>query len=234
MPREKPAESSERLLGEFLLRACHDLKTPVRTIRTSAEILRREGLSEGQPTTEKHLGFIVDAAKKIDSLANALTSYSLAAQIEESSFAPVSLDVVVRAALARLDTEIRRQDARVAADKLPRVAGNSDRLAQLFDLLLGNALRHRSEQTPQIRITAEKKSDQWLIGVQDNGVGIEAAWLDRIFMPFVRLRSTSEGTGLSLAICRIIVERHGGRLWVQSTPGQGSTFFFTLPAAGEG
>ena len=125
-----------------------------------------------------------------------------------------------------------RSSASGASSDLPRVSGNSDRLAHLFDLLLRNALRHRSDRTPEIRITAQKENDRWLIGVQDNGVGIEAAWLERIFRPFVRLRGGTEGAGLSLATCRIIIERHGGRIWVESTPDQGSRFCFTLPAAG--
>lgn len=233
-PPESPGspESPERTLSEFLLRACHDLKSPLRSIRTSAEILKRESVPSPGSTTEKHLAFIVDGTRKIDMLATALTSYSLALQIEASSFTPVSLDVVLRSALARLNPEMREQNARVIASDLPRVSGNSDRLAHLFDLLLRNALRHRSDRTPEIRITAQKENDRWLIGVQDNGVGIEAAWLERIFRPFVRLRGGTEGAGLSLATCRIIIERHGGRIWVESTPDQGSRFCFTLPAAG--
>lgn len=239
MQTEKPAghlesgESSEKLLSEFLLRACHDLKTPVRAIRTSAEILRREKLSADDPAATKHLGFIFDGVRKIDSLADAMTSYSVALQTEDSSFTTVSLGALLRAALARMDRELREQNAQVIAGELPRVCGNSDRLVQLFGFLLRNALQNHSDETPRIRITAEKDGDHWLIGVQDNGVGIEAQWLERIFRPFVRLRGGAEGAGLSLATCRIIVERHGGKLWAQSTPGQGSTFFFTLPAAEE-
>lgn len=237
MPTEKPAEkpqggeSPEKVLSEFLLRSCHDLKTPLRAIRTSAEILRRESLSADDPAATKHLGLIFDGVRKIDSLADELTGYSLALQIEDSSFSQVSLGALLRGALARLDRELREQNAQIIAGDLPRVCGNSDRLAQLFGLLLRNALQNRSDETLRIQITAEKDGDRWLIRVQDNGVGIEAQWLERIFMPFVRVRGGVEGAGLSLATCRIIVERHGGKLWAESTPGQGSTFFFTLPAA---
>ncbi len=120
--------------------------------------------------------------------------------------------------------------------ELPRVFGNPDRLAQVFENLLRNAVRHRGESAPHIHVQAEKQAaadgqEEWLFAIRDNGPGIEAAYLERIFKPFERLSAEKpEAPGMGLAICRAIVERHGGKLWVESTPGSGSTFFFTLAA----
>jgi signal transduction histidine kinase len=141
------------------------------------------------------------------------------------------MDVLFRTVLAMLDKELRANDARVTNDKLPRVSGDPDRLMEVFENLLHNALRHRGPDPPQIQITVERRADEWLLAVRDNGPGVEAAYLKSIFQPFVRLHGQqSAAPGLGLAISRVIVERHGGRIWAESAPGAGATFLFTLPA----
>jgi chemotaxis family two-component system sensor kinase Cph1 len=226
--------TSDKDLSEFLLRACHDLRASVRAIGVHAERLRKDSQAP-QPVSdfEQRLKFILDGARKIESLTDGLSAYSVALQIEEASFQSTSMGLMLRTAMARLDTELRAHEAEVTCGELPRVSGNPDRLMQIFETLLSNALRHRGERPPRIHITAEKREEEWLFAVRDNGPGIDTAYLERIFRPFERLRSTErDATGLGLAICRAIVKRHGGKLWADSTPGTGSVFLFTLPAIG--
>lgn len=224
--------TSDRDLAEFLLRACHDLRSAMRAISAHAEKLRKEGPAAAD--FETRMGFILDGARKIDSLTDGLTAYSIALQIEETAFQSTSMGLMLRTAMARLDAELRARAAEVTYGELPRVSGNPDRLAQIFETLLRNALRHQGEHTPRIHITAEKQGEEWLFTVRDNGAGIDSAQLEHIFRPFERLRSTeNDATGLELPTCRAIVKRHGGRLWAESTPGTGSAFLFTLPAASQ-
>jgi len=224
--------TSDRDLSDFLLRACHDLRASLRAINAHAEMLRKDSQgTQGVSDFQRHLGFILDGARKINSLADGLTAYSIALHIEEASFQSTSMGLALRTAMAKLDTELRAHGAEVTCGELPRVSGDPDRLAQVFEILLSNALRHRGESPLRIHITAEKSDEEWLFTVRDNGPGIDTAYLERIFRPFERLHAREgDGAGLGLAICRAIVERHGGRLWAESTPGTGSVFLFTLPA----
>jgi light-regulated signal transduction histidine kinase (bacteriophytochrome) len=224
--------TSDQDLSEFLLRACHDLRSAMRAISAHTERLRKDG--QAASDFEQRLGFILDGARKIDSLTDGLTAYSIALQIEEASFQSISMGLMLRTALAKLDADLRARGAEVTYGELPRVSGNPDRLAQIFETLLRHAVRHEGEHPPRIHVTAEKQNEEWLFAIRDNGAGIDAAQLERIFRPFERLSSKeSDATGLELAICRAIVNRHGGKLWAESTPGTGSVFLFTMPAAGK-
>jgi signal transduction histidine kinase len=141
------------------------------------------------------------------------------------------MDVVLRLALARVDKELRGCGAKVAYGELPPVFGNPDRLMQLFENLVRNAVDHRGLDAPRIRIDAARHPEGWLFTVADNGPGVDPASLEAIFLPFERLPGKEPaGAGLGLAICRAIVERHGGRTWAESQPGTGLAFRFTLPA----
>ena len=222
--------TSDPDLSRFLLRACHDLRSSLRAIRVHTELLRRETPPE-LTALDQHIGFILDGSGRMESLTDGLSAYSLALQIDQSSFRPTRMELVVRTALAKLDKEVRDAGAEVTSGALPVVSGNLDRLVQVFDILLRNALRHRGERHPRIHIAAEKLDQAWLVTVQDNGPGIEAEYFERVFQPFERLQAAhSEGAGMGLTICRAIVERHGGRIRVESEPGAGSRFLFTLPA----
>jgi len=158
-----------------------------------------------------------------------LTDYSLALQTDPKAFQPVPMDVILRAALAKLARQLRENGAEVAYEALPRVSGSPDRLMLLFELLVDNAVRNRGADDPRIRITAEVRGEGWLFQVRDNGVGVHSEFLEAIFRPFERLRG-KERPGPGLAICRVIVERHGGTIWAESVPDGGCAFCFTLPA----
>jgi len=221
---------TERDFSEFLLRACHDLRAGGRAIRTHSELLLKENGIPGNSASEQRLGFIVEGARQVDLVVDGLVSYSVALQTEAASFQPAHMSVLLRSVLAKLDKELRASSAEVVASELPVVMGNPDRLIQLLDNLLRNALVHRGEAAPRIRISASTRGETWFFTVQDNGTGVEPAYLESIFKPFERLQGKErEGAGLGLTICRAIVERHGGRIWAESGPEAGVTFCFTLP-----
>jgi light-regulated signal transduction histidine kinase (bacteriophytochrome) len=142
-----------------------------------------------------------------------------------------ALDACVDTALQSLRLRVEETGATIERQPLPEIMGDATLLTQLYQNLLSNALKYQANGPPVIRLTAEPRGDVWLLGVQDNGIGIDPAYAEYIFTPFKRLHSRVEyaGTGMGLAICRKVVERHGGRIWVESRPGQGATFSFTLP-----
>jgi light-regulated signal transduction histidine kinase (bacteriophytochrome) len=223
-------EHSDREVSDFLLRACHDLRSSSRTVRAHCELLLKDGEAAAGSTLERRLLFVTDGAKKLNALIDSLTSYSLALTTEAAKFQAVRLDILLRAVLQRLDADIRGCGAEVTYGSLPEVNGNPDRLMQVFENLTGNAIVHRGEAAPRIRIEATRQTDGWWFTVRDNGPGMEEADLERIFLPFERLRGKQHnGSGLGLTICRLIVERHGGRIWAESKPDEGATFYFTLP-----
>ena len=217
-------------LSRFLLRACHDLRSSLRSIRAHTELLRRQPSTEAS-AFDQHLGFILDGSRRIELLTEGLAAYSVALQIDQSSFQATRMELALRTALAKLDKELRNEGAEVTSGALPALPGNFDRLVQIFDILLRNALHHRGDRPPRIHISAERQDNEWLFIVRDNGPGIETEYLERVFQPFERLQAAhTGGAGMGLTICRAIVERHGGRIRVESELGAGSTFLFTLPA----
>jgi light-regulated signal transduction histidine kinase (bacteriophytochrome) len=148
---------------------------------------------------------------------------------------PTELPLVLRATLDRLHAAVGESGAQVTFDAMPMVVADASQLEQLMTNLIGNALKFRGSELPRVHIGAERVGRMWSISVRDNGIGIAPEYFDRIFVIFQRLHSREEyaGTGVGLAICKKIVERHGGRIWVESTPGHGARFAFTLPAATE-
>ena len=218
-------------ISEFLLRLCHDLRGPARAIRGHAELLAKDFAAVGDPGVPERLGFITTGIQSVEALAEGLASYSLALRIEAGSFQPTQMEVLVRLVLAKLRKEVQTAGAEVSYGALPQIHGNPDRLSQLWENLILNAIRHRGPEAPRIQVSAEVAERNWRFAVRDNGPGIESAYLEKIFKPFERLRGKqTPGCGLGLAIAREIVERHGGRIWAESAPGAGATFFFTLPA----
>lgn len=233
-PEDQPGDRSsrDREISEFLLRVCHDMRSPARAIRAHAELLAKDLAGTAAPGLEERLGFITSGIQSIEALADGLASYSLALRIETNSFQPAQMDVLLRLVLAKLRKELQATGAEVRYGTLPRIQGDPDRLTQLWESLILNAIRHRGPEAPRIDVSARREKQDWQFAVRDNGMGIEGAYLERIFAPFERLRNKQiPGCGMGLATAREIVERHGGRIWSESAPGAGATFFFTLPAA---
>jgi two-component system, chemotaxis family, sensor kinase Cph1 len=222
---------SDREIGEFLLRACHDLRAAARAVRTHSELFLKDAGTLRNSSFGERLGFIVEGSRRIDLLVDGLVNYSVALQTEAASFQSTRMDVLLRPVLTKLHKEMEACGAKVAYGELPTVMANPDQLMQVFENLLRNALVHRGQAAPRIHISAGKQAESWLFAVRDNGPGVDTALLESIFMPFERLPGKQRpGAGLGLAICRVIVERHGGRIWAESQPESGVTFCFTLPA----
>jgi len=216
---------------EFLLHVCHDLRSALRIIRTRTELLQRGCQAPPGSGLEEHFDLMAEGAEKIDRLASGIAAYSIALQIQNGSFQSTSLNALLRAVLTKLGKDLRANDAAVVSDKLPSVSGDPDRLMEVFENLLRNALGHRGTNSPAIQVTAEKQPDHWLLAVRDNGPGVEPPYLEYIFQPFARLDGKRRADpGLGLTIARLIVERHGGRMWAEANSGGGAAFFFTLPA----
>jgi light-regulated signal transduction histidine kinase (bacteriophytochrome) len=215
-------------LGEFLLRACHDLRGPLRTVRAYAELLARNSAAVQGNDSKQSLAFAVSGAAEALAVVDGITDYALALAIDRSRFHPVPLDVIVRGALARLSAQLRASDAEVSYDDLPSVPGDADRLLQLFEYLVDRALRGVGPNRRRIHISAEPRNDAWLFTVRDNADGMHPDHLEAVFTPFARVHA-NQRPGPGLATCRTIVERHGGTMWAESDPG-GCVFRFTLPA----
>lgn len=219
--------SPDQDISDFLLRACHDVRSPVRAIRAHAELMANPAAGDGR----QNLDFILNGARTLELLAEGMAAYANALRIEPHSFQTVPMDVMLRTAVARLDKEIRQGGATVTAGDLPTIFGDAGLLVQVFEQLLRNAIRHSGRNPPHIRVAAQKEGADWIFAVEDDGDGIENLYLERIFRPFERLNRSSDGAGLGLAICRLVVEGHGGRIWAESGAGNGATFRFTLPVA---
>jgi chemotaxis family two-component system sensor kinase Cph1 len=213
-------------LRDFLLRACHDLRSPLRAVTVHAELLQRAAEKNGD--LEQNLTFVTDGARTMNSLVDALARYALSLQVEPSP-APVSTAALLRSVLAKSAPEIQASGAEVTYGDLPRVSGDPDRLMQLLEDLLRNAIRHSEGAPPRIHISARAEEGEWIFAVRDEGPGLDPRDLERIFRPFERLGRGNSGSGLGLASCREIVIGHGGRIWAESRPGEGTAILFTLP-----
>jgi chemotaxis family two-component system sensor kinase Cph1 len=219
---------SDAELGEFLLKACHDLRGPLRTVRTHAELLARNSGAGQADDSKQSLAFVVSGAAAAGAVLDGITDYALALAVDASRFQPVPLDVILRGALARLSTQLRATGAEVTYDDLPSVPGDADRLLQLFEYLVDRAVRS-GPNPPRIHISAELQDGAWLLTVRDNVGGIKAEAPEAVFAPFARMQA-NQRPGPGLATCRTIVERHGGKMWAESAADGGSVFRFTLPA----
>lgn len=217
-------------LEQFAYVASHDLQEPLRMVASFTQLLSRRYRGKLDPEADEFIDFAVDGATRMQSLINDLLSYSRVGS-RGKPFRPVNCAVVFSQALANLETAVEETHAVVTHDPLPVVSGDAGQLVQLFQNLMANAIKFRGPDLPQIHVTANHTNGDWTFAIQDNGIGIPAEHFDRIFSIFQRLhrRSDYAGTGIGLAICKKIVERHGGRIWVESKLGQGSTFYFTLP-----
>jgi signal transduction histidine kinase len=223
---------SNKELEQFAYVTSHDLQEPLRMVTAFVDLLREQHGAKLEGTAATYLGYIVEGAERMQSLIKALLDYSRV-RLETKGMQPVDLSVAVASAVEMLRLAIEESGARICCGKLPSVRADLPQMTQLFMNLIGNAIKFRREP-PRIDIDAERQADCWVIRVRDNGIGIDAQDSRKVFEIFQRLHSRQEyaGTGIGLAICKKIVENHGGRIGLDSTSGAGSTFSFTLPYAG--
>ena len=218
-------------LEQFAYVASHDLQEPLRMMASYTQLLARRYKGNLGDDADEFIGHVVDGAHRMQAVINDLLQYSRVGK-RGGSLTPTDAEAAFEAARANLRAAIGESGAQVTSEGLPTVMGDRTQLVQLFQNLIGNAIKFRSEDPPRVHVEAERRDGEWLFAVRDNGIGIEPQYAGRIFMIFQRLHSRTEypGTGIGLAICKKIVERHGGELWVESVPGEGSTFRFTLRA----
>ena len=226
---ELAAQNKE--LEQFAYVTSHDLQEPLRMIRSYTQLLtkRYKGRLDGE--ADEFISFVEGAVDRMQQLITDLLSYSSVGR-KGKEFGSVDCETCVARSLANLSIALEETGATVERSALPQIFGDSTQLTQLFQNLIGNALKYRAQVTPRIEVRAERQGREWLLAVSDNGVGIAPEHNERIFGMFQRLHGREEypGTGIGLAICKKIVDQHGGRIWLESQPGQGSKFFFTLPA----
>ena len=220
-------------LQQFSYAASHDLKEPLRTVSNYLQLIRiRYSGKVLDGEAARLFDTAVAGAQRMHALVEALLDYSRYGQVGEETMEPVSADRVIKDALANLQSSISDTGAEVAVGPLPVVKANAPHLTQVFENLIGNALKYRSGHPPRITVWAEESGQEWIFSVEDNGIGIAPEYRAQIFGIFKRLHGEEyPGTGIGLATCKKIVERHGGTIWVESQPGQGSRFSFTLPKA---
>lgn len=217
-------------LERFAFAASHDLQEPLRTITIYSQLLGRKYKGELDAEASQFLNFIIGGTERMRLLVTDLLSYSRAVH-EAPAVAPVDCAGILDQVLQNCQAAITEVGASVSASDLPVVAAEESQVVQLFQNLITNSLKYRSGDPPKIHIAATKQDDKWMFSVQDNGIGIEPRYHKRVFELFQRLSPKSPGTGVGLALCQRIVERYGGRIWVESELGQGATFYFTLPHA---
>jgi PAS domain S-box-containing protein len=217
-------------LERFAYIASHDLQEPLRMVASYLQLLERRYKGQLDQDADEFINYAVDGANRMKALINDLLAYSRVGT-RGKEFAPVDCEEVLQGVLANLQVAIAENNAVITHDALPQVMGDAVQLESLFQNLLSNALKFRGEKPPLIHIGVTLKDTEWVFSVCDNGIGIEPQYFERIFIIFQRLNSRQEypGTGIGLAISKRIVERHGGRMWIESQPGKGSTFYFTLP-----
>ena len=228
---QRDLERSNAELQQFAYVASHDLQEPLRTIASYLQLIAQRYKGQLDDDADVFIQFAVDGAKRMQALIKAVLQYS---QVGNSTDGWTSVDshFIVASVVDSLRAHIAALHARVTWDALPTIVGDPNGLSQLFQNLIGNALKFCSED-PTVHIGVVRENDEWTFSIQDNGIGIAPDHLERVFGMFQRLhtREEYEGTGIGLATCKKIVERHGGRIWVESELGHSTTFFFTLPAS---
>jgi PAS domain S-box-containing protein len=226
-------QQSNLELQQFAYVASHDLQEPLRAVATFCEMLQRRYQGKLDADGNQWLGFVITGARRMQALVQDLLAYSRLENRGQPLVA-IACDDVAEKAVSALQSAIADAGASVTWDALPTIQGDASQLVQLFQNLIGNAIKFRGPEPPRVHISATPQGDNWLFSVRDNGIGIDPKFHERIFEIFKRLHTADRypGTGIGLAICRKVVARHGGRIWIQSELGSGSTFCFTMPNPG--
>jgi PAS domain S-box-containing protein len=224
-------QRSNKDLEQFAYVASHDLQEPLRMITSYLQLLDRRYKGKMDSAADEFIDFAVDGAGRMRRLIDALLVYSRVGRSGEP-MEPVNCDVVLDKALENLRRVVHERDAVITHDGLPEVAAMESQLVQLLQNLISNAIKFCDKEPPKIHVSVRQENGQWVFSVKDNGLGLDPQFAERIFGVFQRLhkRDAYPGTGVGLAICKRIVQRHGGRIWVESEQGEGATFLFTIPA----
>lgn len=223
-------ERSNRDLEQFAYVASHDLQEPLRMVSSYTQLLGRRYRDKLDEEANEFIAYAVNGANRMQQLINDLLSFS---RVSTQGSIPGEKDAhaILGQALANLKAVIDENHAIITNDNLPVVRADESQLVQVFQNLVGNAVKFHDTEPPRVHVSVVREDDEWVFSVHDNGIGIEQAYKDRIFEIFEQLHGKDEypGTGIGLALCKRIVERHGGRIWTESVPGEGSTFYFTIP-----
>lgn len=221
-------------LQQFAYVASHDLQEPLRMVASYTQLLARRYKGKLDSDADEFIGYAVGGAIRMQRLINDLLTFSRVTA-QDKVFEWVDCNGLLEEALSNLRIAVEENGAIVTHDPLPTVMADGGQLVQLFQNLIGNAIKFRGKEPPQVYVSAERRTGEWLFSVRDNGIGVDPQYAERIFVIFQRLHNREEypGTGIGLALCKKIVERHGGRIWVASQTGQGATFHFTLPLVGQ-
>ncbi len=223
-------EHSNAELRQFAYAASHDLQEPLRTIAGFVKLLEKHYKGRLDERADEFIAYAIDGAKRMQELIKDLLEYSRIGTMDRE-FKPTDSASILDKVISNLRVAIKEGGAVVTHDYLPVITADATQLGSVFQNLIGNAIKFHSAEAPRVHISAERIEEEWIFSVRDNGIGIDKQYAEKIFVVFQRLhtRNVYPGTGIGLAICKKIVERHGGRIWVESEPGKGSTFYFTVP-----
>lgn len=217
-------------LEQFAYLASHDLQEPLRMISCYTQLLESNYSEKLDAQAKEFISRTVDGCRRMHHLVNDILTYSRAGK-KKTEFEMVDFEKLLNQTISDLDATIKESGAVITHDRLPRLLGDEVQLGQVVQNLLSNAIKFRNHATPRIHFSCEKQPGEWQFCVKDNGIGIDSKYADRIFLIFQRLHTQQQypGTGIGLALCKKVIENHRGRIWFESEPGEGTTFFFTIP-----